>query len=260
MKPAIAACFSGAGTLAGLHVGGINALMQKFELGPLVGTSAGAIVAACAASGMSGPEMTDVVLSADFAKLIPYNRVLAPFRGYLASNKNAHAWLRELTKGQWLGDTQIHVTLITTDLQTNAVQTFSTTSHPEMPLADAVLSSMSIPDVFPLFQGRYVDGGLMCNLGVQYLPKAGNRVALRVVEAASVGPITGFIDEQEQLVSAGLTASEWTDVTLAKSLGIPVVKLPGGNLGFLNRSMTRVQKSELYQKGFLAVRDWMEAA
>jgi predicted acylesterase/phospholipase RssA len=244
--------------LAGLHVGGINALMQKYELGPLVGTSAGAIVAACAASGMSGPDMTDVVLSADYGRLIPYNPVLAPFRGYLASNKNVRAWLRDLTKGQWLGDTQIHVTLITSDLQGSTVQTFSTTSHPDMPLADAVLASMSIPDVFPMFAGRYVDGGLMCNLGVNYLPKTGNRVALRVVEAASVGPITGFIDEQEQLVSAALSATEWTDAQLAKSLGVPVVKLPGGNVGFLNRSMTRTQKSQLYQAGFLAVRDWME--
>lgn len=259
LKPPLSVCLSGAGTLAALHVGAINALAQRYTFSHLIGTSAGSIVAACVGSGMSGPEMTDVVLSADYSRLIPFNHLLAPFRGYLASTKNVRAWLLELTKGQWLGDTEAHITLITTDMETGSVQTFSTTSHPDMTLADAVLASMSIPDVFPMFQGRYVDGGLMCNLGVEYLPKTGNRVALRVTEAATVGPVTGFVDEQERLISAMLSASEWTDVTLAKALGVPVVNLPGGNMGFLNRRMTRTQKSELYQKGFLATRDWMEA-
>lgn len=260
MKPKISICLSGAGTLASLHVGAVNEVLRVYDPNELVGTSAGAIVIACIAMGMTGLQMKEIVLSADYGKLIPFNRVLAPFRKYLASNRNVRAWLNDLTEYQFLGDLTTKVTFITTNLETGSIETFTNASHPDMPIADAVLASMSIPDVFPLFDHKYADGGIWCNLGVQYLPKEGNRVAFRVVEANATGPITGFIDEQERLISAGLSASEWTDVQLAKSLGIPVVMLPGGNVGFLNRGMTRTQKLELYQKGSLAARDWLGVA
>ena len=259
MLPRSAWALSGAGTLAALHVGAVNALWQYTRPGALVGTSAGSIVAGCLATGMQPVAMKHVVLSADYRKLIPMNRWLAPFRGYLASTRNVRAWLLELTMGQIMADCEIPFTAIASDLQTGRVQTFSTTSHPQMLVADAILASMSIPDVFPAFQGRYVDGGVLCNLGVQYLPKAGRRLALRVTEAQTVGPVTGFVDEQERLVSMMLSASESDEVTLARAYNVPVIDLPGGNLGFLNRNMTQAQKEGLYQAGYEAAEAWMES-
>lgn len=257
MLPRSSWALSGAGTLAALHVGATNALWQRTRPSMLVDTSAGAIVAGCLATGMQPAEMKHVVLSADYRKLIPMNRWLAPFRGYLASTRNVRAWLLELTMGQIMADCEIPFTAIASDLQTGRVQTFSTASHPQMLVADAILASMSIPDVFPAFQGRYVDGGVLCNLGVQYLPKTGKRLALRVTEAQTVGPVTGFVDEQERLVSMMLSASEWDEVTLAKAYSVPVIDLPGGNLGFLNRNMTQAQKQGLVEIGYNAVSKYL---
>ena len=158
-----------------------------------------------------------------------------------------------------MADCEIPFTAISSDLETGRVQTFSTTSHPEMLAADAILASMSIPDVFPAFQGRYVDGGVMCNLGVPFLPASGRRLGLRVVEANRIGPVSGWIDEQERLIEMMLSASEAELVMLAKAYDVPVIDLPGGNLGFLNRNMTQAQKEGLYQTGYEAAQAWIDS-
>jgi predicted acylesterase/phospholipase RssA len=198
------------------------------------------------------------VLDADYAALIPYNKWLAPFRGYLASAEPVHDWLIELTGGQVMADCQIPLTTIASDLETGTATTFTMQKNPDMLVADAILASMSIPDVFPAFQGRYVDGGVLCNLGVQYLPGKHKRLGLRVSEAQTIGPVTGLLDEQERLISMMLSASETDEMLLAKSLNIPVISLPGGNLGFLNRSMTQAQKLSLYEAGYCAAQSWCE--
>lgn len=256
-KKPLALCLSGAGTLAALHVGAVNALAERYDFTYLVGTSAGSIVAGCLATGMTPVEMKKQALEADYAALIPYNKWLAPFRGYLASTQNVHDWLLELTKGQVMADCEIPLTTIASDLNTGHVATFTMHSHPTMFVADAILASMSIPDIFPPFQGRYVDGGVLCNLGVQYLPKKGNRLALRVTETSATGPVTGFIDEQKRLISMMLSGSERDDVLLGKAYGVPILDLPAGDAGFLDRGMTMNEKETLYQTGYARAKEWI---
>lgn len=257
IKPSLSVCLSGAGTLAALHVGAINALAQRYTFSHLVGTSAGSIVAGCLATGMTPAELKQHVLDADYAALIPYNKWLAPFRGYLASTGPVHDWLIELTGGQVMADCQIPLTTIASDLETGHVTTFTMHSHPTMFVADAILASMSIPDIFPPYKGRWVDGGVLCNLGVQYLPKKGNRLALRVTETQGTGPVTGWINEQERLLSMMLSANEHDDVLLGKSYGVPVLDLPAGNAGFLDRYMLQGEKEHLYQTGYSAAQAWL---
>jgi len=122
-----------------------------------------------------------------------------------------------------------------------------------------VLASMSIPDVFPAWQGRYVDGGVMCNLGVQFLPPRMRRIGFRIVEAGKTGPVEGFVDEQERLISMMLSASESDLVALGQVTGVPIVDLPGGNLGFLDRGMTTSEKRGLYQRGYEVTQQWLES-
>lgn len=259
MTPTSAFAISGAGTLAGLHVGALAALWPHVRPERIVGTSAGSIVGACAAMGKQPSEMHDIVVHANYAELIPIDWLEAPLRGYAASARNVTAFLRELTEDQLLGDCEIPLTCIASDMWTGHPATFSTAANPDMPIWQAVLASMSIPDVFPMFEGRYVDGGVMCNLGVPYLPKTGRRLGLRVVEANRIGPVTGWIDEQERLIEMMLSASESELVMLGKVQDVPIIDLPGGNLGFLNRGMTAAQKEELYQKGYETAQKWIES-
>jgi predicted acylesterase/phospholipase RssA len=121
------------------------------------------------------------------------------------------------------------------------------------------LCSMSIPQVFPAYANQYEDGGLVNNLAVNLLPKTGKRIAFRVTETSRVGPVRGLIQRIEREASMSLSASENAMVMLANSLGIPVINLSGGNLGFLNTAMTTAQKKSLYQRGYEVTQQWLES-
>ena len=84
------------------------------------------------------------------------------------------------------------------------------------------------------------------------------RIGFRVVEAGKTGPVEGFVDEQERLIGMMLSASESDLVALGQVTGVPIVDLPGGNLGFLDRKMTTAEKRGLYQRGYEVTQQWME--
>ena len=248
-------CLSGSGTLAPLHIGALAAFYDRgIHPNFLVGTSGGSIVAGLLALGYTPHDLRAIMLEANFAKLIPYNEWMIPFRHYLASNKNVIAWLTELTRGQAMMDCKIPFTAVTTDLYSMSSVTHSTLNKDDaqMPVYQAIVASMSIPDIFPMWNGRFVDGGTAMNLPVAHLPN-GPAYALRVTERTKTGPVKDWIDQQERILDVMLTANEQESVMLAKARNIPVINLPAGNLGFLDRSMSKKQKSVLYAAGYNAV-------
>ena len=248
-------CLSGSGVLAPLHVGALAAFYDRgIRPNFLVGTSGGSIVCGLLSLGYTPHDLRAIMLEANFAKLIPYNELMVPFRHYLASNKNVVAWLEELTHGQAMMDCKVPFSAVTTDLYSMSSVAHSTLNKEDahLPVWQAIVASLSIPDVFPMFKGRFVDGGLMQNLGVSLLP-SGPAYALRVTERTKTGPITGWIDEQERILDATLSANELESVQLAKVRNIPVINLPAGGYGFLDRGMSKAQKSVLYSAGYNAV-------
>ena len=102
-----------------------------------------------------------------------------------------------------------------------------------------------------------MDGGMVDNLGINYLPAKHKRLGLKVTEHTRIGPVRGLVPQVEREVGMMLGASEADMVLLAKASGIPIIRLPAGNLGFLDTSMTRAQKISLYQRGRDAVTQWM---
>ena len=251
---------SGAGTLGSLEVGAVSVLWAKTRPSSVIGTSAGSIVAGLVALGHSPSSLYDIVISADYAKLIPMRPWLAPFREYLASNRNVIAWLKEITDGQNMADCVIPFTAICSDLNTGKARTWDSWLLPDMPMWEAILCSMSIPQVYPAWEGRYMDGGMVDNLGINYLPGKYKRLGLKVTEATRIGPVRGLIHQVEREVGMMLSASEQDMVLLAKASGIPIIRLPAGNLGFLDTGMTSAQKIGLYQRGRDAVAQWMVTA
>jgi predicted acylesterase/phospholipase RssA len=251
---------SGAGTLGSLEVGAVSVLWTKTRPSALVDTSAGSIVGGLIALGKTPADLYDIVISADYAKLIPMNEWLAPFRKYLASNRNVIAWLKEITDNQTMADCTIPFTAICSDLNTGKARTWDSWLLPDMPVWEAILCSMSIPQVYPAWEGRYVDGGLTDNLGVNYLPGKHKRLGLKVTEHTRIGPIVGLVRQVEREAGMMLSASEQDMCLLAKATGIPIIRLPAGHLGFLDTGMTRAQKISLYQRGRDAVTAWMATA
>ena len=129
---------SGAGTLGALEVGATAALWTVTRPSALVDTSAGSIVGGLIALGHGPSNLYDIVISADYAKLIPMNEWLFPARGYLASNRNVIAWLREITNDQTMADCQIPFTAICSDLYTGKARTWDSWLLPDMPVWEAI--------------------------------------------------------------------------------------------------------------------------
>ena len=253
---------SGAGTLAPLHVGAEMAL-EDAGVVPVVnaGASAGAIISACKALGKTGADMEQIVLDADFGKLIPLKPWTYPFRGYAASNANAVAWMREITRDQTMADCRSQLITVCADEELQQVKMFSSAREDAtMPVWQAVLPSFSIPEVFPAWQRRYCDGGVMLNLPMIALPGAHPRLALRVTERSQTGPVKGWVDRQERLLDMMLLANEVGSVALARKEMVPVIDLPGGHTGFLDRTMTRGQKQQLIETGYNAVTRFLESS
>ena len=251
---------SGAGTLGSAEVGAVSVLWTVTRPSAVVGTSAGSIVAGLLALGKTPAELYDIVISADYAKLIPMRPWLAPIREYLASNKSVIAWLKEITDGQLMGDCQIPFTAICSDLNTGKARTWDSWLLPDMPVWEAILCSMSIPQVYPAWQGRYEDGGMVDNLGINYLSGKHKRIGLKVTEHTRIGPVRGIVPQVEREVGMMLGASEQDMCLLAKATGIPIVRLPAGHAGFLDTGMTRAQMIGMYQRGRDAVTAWMATA
>ena len=257
MLPKCELANSGAGTLGALEVGAVSVLWTVTRPSAVVGTSAGSIVGGLIALGHAPSNLYDIVIGADYSRLIPFNEWLAPVRGYLASNRNVIAWLKEITANQTMADCQIPFTAICSDLNTGKARTWDSWLLPDMPVWEAILCSMAIPQVYPAWQGRYEDGGMVDNLGINYLPGRHKRLGLKVTEHTRIGPVRGLVHRVEREAGMMLGASEADMVLLAKASGIPIVRLPAGNLGFLDTSMTRAQKISLYQRGRDAVTTWM---
>lgn len=122
-------CFSGGGTLAPLHVGAVLAFEEAgYTIVDPTGASAGAIISACIALDMSGKDMEQIVLDADFERLIPIRYWTYPFRGYAASIVNARSWLREITNDQTLQDCTTSLTTVTSDEETQRTAPLDTKS------------------------------------------------------------------------------------------------------------------------------------
>lgn len=254
--------YSGAGTLAPLHVGAVGAFRDHYILPTInIGTSAGAMIAALVSLGMKQVDIKQALLSANFAKLIPYNYPLAIFRKYLASNRNVIAWYRELTSDQCMKDCVIPLITVTSDLTTQSTFHFDSRNPDlaDLPIWQAVIPSMSIPDIFPPFKGVYVDGGLRDNLAVNYLPQKNPGLALRITEATRIGPVKGFVDMNERMIGMMLTAAESDMVAIAKlKKTVHVLPLPAGHISFVDRSMSNSTKLALYDKGYNIMSSYLD--
>lgn len=251
---------SGAGTNGPLEVGAIAALYDS-GLVPdsLIGTSAGAITSGLLALGKKPTDLKGIVLGADFKSLIDYQWWSMIGRWTLASNRNVLAWLDEITTGQEMQDVQIPLVTISGNLVTQKPTYWRSHEVPTMPLSNAIYASMAIPFIFPPYLGEYVDGGTVDNLGINEVPANMKGLALMVVEAGGVGPITGPIDQAGRLLSMMLSANVEQAQALASTRQIPVIPLNAGNKGFMDREMTQSEKSSLYQRGYEVAQAWIES-
>ncbi len=184
-KPAIGLSLSGGGARGIAHLGVIKALLENgIEPDFIAGTSAGAIVGALYAAGHDPDSMLEFVEDASIWRVF---KVSMPVNGLARLT-----YLRERL-AQFIPEDRFealrHPLFITaTNLVAGTSEVFD-----RGPLFDVIVASCSIPLVFKPVQlngAYYVDGGLLENMPVRPLEKAGAEIIIgvNVMPAIPVDP------------------------------------------------------------------------
>jgi predicted acylesterase/phospholipase RssA len=158
---------AGGGTLAPVHVGALDAISRVKNIKAIGGTSAGSIVAAGYAVGMTPKQMMDIFKNVFSGAVLdvswmPWDR-WGLFKG--------DAILKALKAHfpQRMGDVKMDLRIVVADLWTREPEVITPTSHPHIFLHDAVRCSIAIPGFFkahrldPTSARLYVDGGVSMN-------------------------------------------------------------------------------------------------
>jgi NTE family protein len=184
MAPAIKnLVFEGTGVRNAIYAGGLLALEEAGlyqEIESVAGTSSGSIVAAMVAVGYSASEVTDAILDLDFSKLLDGSPLLGPLRvftrfgwhkgdyfiGKMRAMIERKTGKGDITFADCRARGYKNLRIVGSSITRRAVRVFPDDSSLDMPLADAVRISMSIPLFFTSMRYQdevYVDGGVMWN-------------------------------------------------------------------------------------------------
>ncbi len=186
--------FQGGGCRAAAFAGAFEAASDAgVHFGSVVGTSAGAIMAALIGAGASPADVTNSLRELQFPQLLrdpegpPASRTLAMLLwaprklrhvgrlllyGGLYSSAGIEEWVEE-TLGKVLPlsqhpirfrDLRLPTWIVATDLRTGQLRQWSPENTPDESVSHAVRASCSVPLFFQPVDGQFVDGGALSNL------------------------------------------------------------------------------------------------
>lgn len=173
--PRIALVLGGGAARGFAHVGVIKVLeAQGLAPNLVVGTSAGSVVAALYASGLSGFDLQRRAMDLDEKAVSDW---VLPNRGFL-KGESLQNYINDAVKGRTIEQMGKPLGIVATDLQTGE-QTVFRRGNTGM----AVRASSSVPGVFQpvMINGReYVDGGLTSPVPVQAARDMGADIVIAV--------------------------------------------------------------------------------
>lgn len=180
-KKKIGLALSGGGALGIAHIGALKALQEnKIRISYISGTSAGAVVAACWAFGISTSEMIEISKKLNWLKISKF--------GYsklgLNSNKPVGKIIQDYIGDKNIEDAKIPLAIVATDIDSGKKMVFRSGN-----LAEAVMASACIPVFFaPVGIGKrkFIDGMLVENLPFSPLKKMGAQLEIGVDLAAKM--------------------------------------------------------------------------
>lgn len=258
-KKLVSVAIAGGGTQGVNEAGALTALLDNgLSVGDLAGTSAGSIVAGIYALTKDVAALKSISISADYASLISFSWIQFLLTRYLNDGHAVKEWLLSITHNAAMGDCLIPLKIISGDIDTGGIQVWSSKDHPDMLLADAIYSSMALPFIFPAYLDRFVDGGTVRNIPVQFLhgPK---KIGIAISSGFTKRDVTGLLERATRLLSMLLTDDDTILEALAKESKMPIVKLPTLGYGFLDRTMTQEQKLELFDSGYKTMNDYLNS-
>ena len=170
----------GAGAARGFaHVGVIKALeAQGIRPDIVVGSSAGSVIAALFASGVTGNELNRLALNLDEATIADWGLPFAGRFGGLIKGDALQNMVNREVQNKTIEQMRIPLGIVATELQSGKGILFRTGNT-----GLAVRASCSVPGVFQpaLISGKeYVDGGLVAPVPVSYARQMGATLVIAV--------------------------------------------------------------------------------
>lgn len=231
------------------------------------GTSGGSIIASLAACGMSLDEMHDLSMTQDWTSMLAWSPT-ALFSGAYCSGDNLLAWLMQKTKGRTFADLDIDLSVVASDISTEAGFVFNRKNTPDIPIALAVRASTAIPQVYKPASANgsiYQDGGMCDNmpldcLKIDDIPRLGIQLVSKV-ERLSPG-VHSMFEILSRDIDMILRACENAHVDLDKSRGGHFAFIETGYASALDRNMDQATRQRLFKDGYdgaMAVLKTMQA-
>jgi NTE family protein len=258
LRPKVCLVLSGGGARGAAHVGVLKVLEEmRVPVDCITGTSMGSLVGAAYATGMSVPEMQDLLASISTQLLFrekpprqeqSIRRKLDDRFDYVGPEMGLRDWNIELPKGiisgvqletvlralarakgyQRFDDLGIPFRAVATDLVTGKAVVFA-----DGELANVMRASMSVPGVIAPaeFEGKMlVDGGITNNLPIDVARAMGADVVIAVNLGTPLAPreqlnsvlgVSGQVINilTEQNVQASLATLKPTDILILPALG-----------------------------------------
>ena len=185
--PRIGLALGGGAARGFAHIGVIQVLEEsgiKPQL--VVGTSAGSLVAALYAAGMSGAELGMLAVGMDESALTDWS---FPGRGVIRGEALAR-YVREQTGGKTIEQMKLPLGIVATDLDSGQPILFQRGDP-----GTAVRASSAVPAVFQpvkIGEREYVDGGLVSPVPVRFARQMGAELVLAVdISSPPEGQATG---------------------------------------------------------------------
>ncbi|MBA4177197.1 MAG: esterase [Leptothrix sp. (in: Bacteria)] len=187
--PRIGLALGGGAARGFAHIGVIQVL-EEAGIRPalVVGTSAGSLVAALYASGMSGMDMGKLAQTMDEGLLTDW---AFPTRGLIRGEALAR-YVRELTGGRSIDKMVLPLGIVATDLDSGAPILFQRGDT-----GVAVRASSAVPAMFQpvkIGEREYVDGGLVSPVPVRFARQMGSDLVVAVdISSPPDGAATGDV-------------------------------------------------------------------
>ena len=178
-KPIIALALGGGAARGFAHIGVIKAL-EANDIKPdiVVGTSAGSVIAAVYATGISGNELNRIAINLDEASITDWAMPFSSKFGGLIKGDALQSEINRLVGNRTIDKMKIPLGIASTDLKTGNPILFQRGDT-----GQAVRASCSVPGVFAptIIAGReYVDGGLTNPVPVRFAKQMGADIVIAV--------------------------------------------------------------------------------
>lgn len=266
LPPHIVPILAGGGTRLPAHVGVLSAL-QDLGVGyrHIVGVSGGSVVAALAAVGKSTEHMKHLFRDVDFSQFRGHSLTNLLLRGGLSNGRRFERWMDGELGGVRFRDLDVNLHVVATDVRAGRPAVFDRRTAPDLPVARAVLYSISIPLLFPFHHyGNHVlvDGSILAEDGLfrdwagDHTPVVCFRLRDNKVAANHLSRrILPVADYLFMLIRTFMTTL--SREYLSEALWLNTVLIETEGLSPLEFHMTPEQKNTLFQAGYDTTRTFL---